>query len=388
MRIPTSDVRVNFADGSELKAFESFTLREAFTDPLGSLQFMARPPLEQVTEYAQRLQKGELCGVMVDGKPQAAMMIQTVRTTVDANTGVSFQVDAVTPLKLLLEASVDPSTSKLLASDAPVIELVAEVVEPFGLGEVFADDDIAQVRSKTGKNPRATSTKTKGLKYQEASAQPNENAYQFLSRILTRLGVMLRMDPVGGGVYITAPHYDGVSLYSVAQARTGNAGGSDRFFGAVEVIDSNEGQFAEIVIIGAATDKPGATRATTPRSTVRSEDINADRPPYRSTSLPYKPRFHRDASCRDIDRAVSVGKLVLGLSAERAFQVRGRVPGLVSLDGTPWTIDTLGDVFIEALAFSEQMWLAERTMSVGADGQHTELVWIPKGNLTLGEVPS
>jgi hypothetical protein len=249
-----SDVRLNFDDGTELRAFESFTLRESFTDPMGSLTFTARPPLSEVTAYADRLQKGNLCGVMVDGKPQAAMMIQTVRTTVSADSGVSFQVEALTPLKLLLEASVDPRVSKSLASDAPVIDLVAEVIAPFGLGEVFADDDVAQIRSKTGKNPRATATKSSGLKYQDASVQPNENAYQFLSRILTRLGVMLRMDSVLGSVYITAPHYDGDSLYSVAQARPGNAGGSDRFFGDVEVIDTNEGQFAEVVIIGATTD--------------------------------------------------------------------------------------------------------------------------------------
>lgn len=388
MTLRVSDVRVNFADGTDLRAFESFSLRESFSDPLGSLQFVASPPLSQVTEYAARLQKGDLVGCMVDGKPQAAMMIQTVRTTVSPDSGVTFTVEALTPLKLLLEASIDPATSKLLASDAPVIDLVAETIAPFGLGEVFADDDIAQIRSKTGKNPKGTATNASGLKYQEASAQPNESAYQFISRILTRLGVMLRMDAVLGSVYITAPHYDGERLYSVAQARAGNAGGSDRFFGDVEIVDTNEGQFAECIIIGAATDTAGAKRATTPRGRVLTTDINASRPPYRGVALPYKPRYHRDTSCRDIARAASVGRLVLGLSAENAFQVRGRVHGLVSYDGTPWTVDTIGNVFIESLALSEDMWLAERTMNVDSSGQYTDLVWIPKGNLVLGEVPS
>lgn len=383
--MPASKVTLTFSNGSQFDAFTTWTLRETFSDPLGWMEFDVEPPTAKVAEYRANLQKGKLVGCQVDGKPQAAMMIQTTQWSVDRAGGTKGTIQAVTPLKQLYEASVSPKVSKALAADAPIIDLVREVVEPFGIDEVQAEGDIASIRAKTGKNPGGTAIDVDALKYTEAKVQENETAYAFLARIVTRLGVMIRMAPVDGAIILTAPHYTGSTLYTVTQARSGGPVG-DAFF-RVRETDTNEGQFSACTVAGAAFDQVGAVRAGRPFGLTTTSELNSSKPPYSSgDGLNYKPKFVRDTSCRDAARAKRVSKLVLGLAAERAYEVRGTVQGLVSRDGTPWTVDTLGRVYVEALGVDDTMWLSERTMTYSRGGQSTELVWLPRGAFTLGDL--
>lgn len=383
-----SSLELRFSSGEPIRAFTSLALRETFSDPLGMLQFEVAPLRERITEHANLLQKGEIVTLKIDGRTQAGMIIQSVRTGIGAN-GVTFSIDAVSPLKQLFEGSVDLSVSKTLQADAPVVDLVTEVAQPFfGSSLTFADDDIATIQAKTGRNPGGAAIKVDALKYGEAQAQPNETAYAFLARILTRLGIVLRSG-VGGELILTRPHYDGATLYTVAQGEAGKVPqSSDRFFGDININDTNEGQYSFCEILGQTSDEPGAKRANTPKNRTLSSDLNSARPPYRSNAaLAYKPTFRRDPSCRDIAHAKNVSKLVLGLKAEKAFVITGSVEGFNSAAGTPWTVDTMGKVHLGILGFDEKMWLASRTFRQAATGgQWTELEWIPPGYFTVGDV--
>jgi hypothetical protein len=379
-----SVVTLSFSDGSNFSGFTSWSLRETFSDPLGWMEFDVEPPASKVAEYRENLRKGRLVGCQVDGKPQASMMIQSTEWTVDAMGGTKGNVQAVTPLKLLYEASVSPKVSKSLAADAPILDLVNEVTLPFGLGAAVADADVASIRSKSGKAPGSTAINVDALKFTEAKAQDNETAYAFLARIVTRLGVMIRMSPVDGAIYLTAPHYTGSPLYTVVQARSGGPRGDALF--RVREVDTNENQFSACTVAGAGVDQVGAVRARRPFGLTATSELGLRAPYQSSDGLNYKPKFVRDTSCRDATRAKSVSKLVLGLAAEKAYAVHGSVQGLVSRDGVPWTVDTLGNVYVEALGIDDAMWLSERTMTYSADGgQTTDLVWLPKGAFVLGE---
>jgi len=381
-----STVSLNFGDGTQFSAFTSWSLRETFSDPLGWMEFDVDPPTAKVAEYRENLRKGRLVGCQVDGRPQAAMMIQSTTWKVDAEGGTHGTISAVTPLKQLYEASVSPKVSKSLAADAPILDLVNEVTALFGLGAAVADADVASIRAKSGTNPGFAPIDVDALKFTEAKAQDNETAYAFLARITTRLGVMIRMHPVDGTIYLTAPHYDGSPLYTVVQARGGSGPKGDAFFRVTET-DTNEGQFSACTAAGARVDSVGAVRAGRPFGLTASSELGA-RAPYQSDpALAYKPKFVRDTSCRDAARAKRVSKLVLGLAAEKAYEVRGTVQGLVSRDGVPWTVDTLGKVYVEALGIDEVMWLSERTMTYSASGgQTTELAFLPKGAFSLGDL--
>lgn len=386
-------VRLNFGDGEPILAWTSMVHRETFSDPIGSLEFTAEPLERDFRLYDSKLQKGEFCALLVDGKPQAAMAIDTVTTEMSPDGGVSFSVRATTPLKNIYESRIDPRFFKKLQADTPLLELLAEILEPFGIGEVIAEDDIAVIRTKTGKNPKGTPTPAAKVKVKKGEIQGNksETVYGFLARILTRLGLMLRMDAVVGSCYITAPHYDGEPLYGAKLARQGEGpSGLDHFFGSVTRHDSNDNQFSFCEVVGNRSQATGETFSGPPTAKVLSTDINAKRPPYRAVeALAYKPRFVVSKNCKDVIEARSAGKLTLGLQAQHAFYVKGKVDGLTSATGAPWTVDTLGRVYLEPVGHDETMWLAERTMNATArGGQFTELVWIPPGNLVIGEVPS
>jgi prophage tail gpP-like protein len=384
---PQSVVELRFGqDGSVISSFLSFRLRETFTDPLGVLDFEVAPPPARLQEYRKRLQKGELVACVVDGKPQASMMIETVTTTLGPGEMVLIRGEAVTPLKNLMESSADDSLSQVLESDSTITDLVTAAVEPYGLSTVIATDDVGSIRAKTGKGNKASKVQVDALKFSEARVQPNETTYGFLARVLTRLGVMLRLDP-SGELLITRPHYDGDVLYTlVVPDQAGKAPPGVRFFGTVTERDTNSQQPSLCEVRGNAVDKPGRTQGSRPAGSVATEDINSKRPPFRATeALSYKPTFLRDASCRDAERAESMAKLHMGLRASQAYTITGRVPGLVSTDGVPWTIDTLANVYIGPLGVNEKMWISERTFHVSkSGGQHTDLTLIPPGNLVLG----
>jgi hypothetical protein len=355
---------------------------ERFLEPIdrGSFVFKPTPPLFR--KYVEKTRKGEIITALVDGLTQAGLAVQT-QTVSYSKAGSLIRLDCASPLKLLHEASADAKLSKALAADVPILNLVAEAVEPFGIGEVFAENDIAVIRAKTGKGSKATATKATELKYAEASVQPNETVYAFLSRILTRLGVMLRMGADHGELYLTAPHYDGDTLGTVVL--DGNVAGN-RAEGEWEIVDTNEMQFDFCEITGAAMDRDGETRANVPKARVKSTDINAQRPPFRKSQvLSYKPLFIRDTESRDKARARSAAFLALGLKADSAFYVRCKVHGLVTRGGSPWTVDTLYRVVSDLYGLDEVMWLSERTFTLDGNGQTTELVLVPKGYVRLGE---
>lgn len=386
----TSRVQLTFSDGEAISNFISFELRESFTDPLTSFRFEVAPPPERFSEYRARLKKSEIIGFLVDGKPQFAGIIWSAETTCDPEGGATIRGEAFCALKLLYQSTVDvASSSKVLQADAPLIDLVSPFLTPYHI-ELGADEDLALLKSRTGRNPKATATPTSDLKFKEAQAQPNEMAATFIGRILGRQGVMLRMDSAAIIAYITAPHYDGEPLYTVKQCPPGSGPAGDSFFGAVTERDSNEGQFTYCETIGAASDDEGETRSNTPRARVNSRDINFDKPPFRITqTVNHCPLTHRDTSCRDNAQAERVSKLVLGLKAENAYQITGDVHGLVSRDGTPWTVDTLCRVYLPKLGIDDVMWISERTMKGNArNGQSTSLTLLPRGYVTLGDIPS
>lgn len=381
-------VRLNFQDGTEITNAIRISMRERFVDPLDSLEFVCKPPRDQVRDYYDRLRKGELVAALVDGKAQIVGAVDTLSVISGPGDGVVFQVTASPPIKMLYEAAAAQSLTKVLQADASVLDLVLEAIEPFGLSEVAGETDLVNIRTKTGKGSGAVAVNVDALKYSEAVVQPNETVYQFLARVLTRLGVMLRMDPTGL-VYVTAPHYDGDPLATLVQAAAGAGPVGDRFFGDVEIVESNEAQYSFCEITGAATDKSDETRANVPKARVLTTDLSSSRPPFRaSTYIYYKPMFLRDTNCRDVERAQSMAKLKLGLAAESAFRVSGQVDGLVSRDGIPWTVDTLCHVFVDSIDLDEPMWISERTFTQDAEGgQRTNITLLPKGALVLGDTP-
>lgn len=385
-----TSVRMNFNDGSKIDSWLSFSLRDTYTDPLGSLEFVTAPPRSDIVEYRERLQKGELVTVLANDVNQGTFLINTVRTLISPEGGVVFQVMCETPLATPQEGSVDPKLAFSSQTDASLGDIILQALEPYGFDQIFANSE-TNVSALTG---RALSPGGGGrvnqdrLKTSEAQAQENERAYQFCARLLSRRGVALRM-AVDGSLLLSVPNYDQEVAYSLVQDLDMSHRG-DRFFGAIEIVDTNKEQYSECRVRGLSLDRRGRTRGQQPVAVVTSKELNPTRPAYRSgIGTVYKRLDILDKDARDVEQCRSVAKYALGSRARNAFTVRGQVDGFVSTTGRIWQVDTLAHVFIEAAGIDEDMWILERILEQDVNGgQSTRLTLIPKGALVLGDDPS
>lgn len=387
----TTRVSMQFDADFVIDSWESFTLRDAFTDPLGDFSFVARPPRAKVDAYRERLRKGELVTVFADEANQGTMLITTVDTTIGRD-GVTFQVSCKTPLVTPYEGSVDPRLSLSTKVDVPVTDAVLSALRPYGFTTIIGDS-AASVDAITGRpiGQRRAPIVVDALKHGDAKAQESETAYAFCARIFSRLGVALRC-AVDGTLLITAPDYDQEPAYTLVQSFTGGAPRGDVMLSDPPIVvhDSNDGQFATCTVRGTQPDRDGQARTAEPKTEVRASSVLPSRSAYRSPIVaPHKPKFIKDKNARDTARSQSVAKLALGLRAVDAFSVSCSVDGFRSATGRVWAVDTIAHVFIEAAGIDEPMWISERMLEqTRGGGQRTSLKLIPKGALVLGDLPS
>lgn len=381
-------VEMRFADGETITQWESLELHDDFTDPLGRMAFTARPRREDVADYRERLAKGELVTVLVNGALQGAQIIQSRRMKVDKS-GVTFAIECHTPLVTAYQSHVDPTLSFKSKNDAPVSDVVLKALSPFGFSEILADA-AASRNARSGKpiGTRSPMLDVAALKTNEAAAQDGEKAYSFCARIFNRMGVALRCDP-SGRLLLQAPDYDQEPAYTVSQT-FGGTGPGDRFLDGLDIEDTNDEQFSSCTVSGLAPDKRGKTRTSKPQvEVVQSLDRAGLRAPYTSSVAPYKPLIIKDKSARDAKRCENVATLAMGIRAGKAYGITGEVDGFVASTGRVWTVDTIARVVVEADAVDESMYLVARTLMQSRErGQTTRLRFIPRGALVLGEIPS
>jgi hypothetical protein len=391
-------VEVHFADGSVIRAFESFTMRESFVDPLGEFSFTVAPlrtgTSPTIAEYSERLQKGSLVRVYANNALQGAWIIQTVNVNISRENAIMFSFTCQSTFAPSYEGGVDPKISYHGKASVPVSDVLLQALGPYGFDRLVGDT-AASVDAVTGKpiGNRAAAIVVDALKHNDAQAHDGETAYQFCARIITRLGVAIRpdySDPRGTTILVSAPDYDQEPGYSVHQT-FGAPRDGDRFL-SLEIIDTNDGQFSSCECRGVRRDREGSTQSAEPKSTVLTTDLSTKFPPYVSSHAPHKPKYLLDKSAADVRRAKNTATLALGLPAKNAFIVRGTVDGMVSRTGRLWASDTIANVYIEApvvrgTGLNDTMYLLSKTFRQDRSGaQSTALDFIPRGALQLGEV--
>lgn len=380
-------VSMRLPDGETLDAWDSFSLRDTFTDPLGQLEFVARPSRARIPELLTRVTKGTRVEVVVDKVTQGFYLIQASQRTIDRQ-GVTFRFGCHTPLVTPYQASVNPDIATHYQNDTSVATVVLGALGPFGFTRLVADS-AASRSALTGKpiSGGNAPVNVDALTHRDAQAQEGETAYGFCARIFTRLGVCLRVNHEGT-LLLSAPDYRQQPSYDLVQDFTGQRAG-DRMLDGIQIEDSNDEQFSECTVRGVSPDKPGQTRMARPAATIANADQYPNRATYSSPLAGYKPKFIFDKNSRDIARCSSLAKLAMGVRAPKAFSVTCEVDGIRSTTGRVWGIDTVANVFIEAEGIKEPMWILERTfLQDRSSGQKTRLKLLPLGALVLGDAPS
>lgn len=371
-----------------LDSWTSFSLRETYTDPVGELQFETIPTTNNLPAISALLQKGEVVLIYVNGAIQGAYVISSVRRTVSRQGGVVFSITCKTLLHAAYEGSVDPRITFSAKTDVPVVDLILQVMSPYGFGVVIGDN-AANVYAISGKriDGRAQPLPVQALKHQDCQAQEGETSYAFCARILNRLGVVMRQS-VDGKLLITAPDYNQLPAYTLAQTFSGNWPPMSDAMLNCEDMSSNDGVYSECRVRGTRSEQQGANTVAEPDVTIPASTLPT-RSQYTSFVQPTKPKIIKDKSSRDLPRAKNVATLAMGITAINGYQFSCEVAGLVSATGTIWSIDTVARVYCEALDVNEDMWVLERELTQDRQGgQRTRLKLIPKGALVLGEIPT
>src|SRR5262249_12898361 len=116
-------------------------LKDDYTDPLGAMELVAAPPRDKIADYARRLQKGEKVGVQINGVPQATALIETVKTTIGRDAGVTFTLHCKGLLAPMFQGAVVPPDYTFRSkSDVPISNVVLAVAGPYGFSELFGDE--------------------------------------------------------------------------------------------------------------------------------------------------------------------------------------------------------------------------------------------------------
>jgi len=403
--VKAAQIELRFSDGEILRAFERVSLRENFIDPLGSMEFTARPPRELIQKYANRLAKGELASVVVNGAPQAVGLIQTVSTS-GGRAGIEFQIECQSVLATPYEANADPTYTFSSKTDAPASSIVLDIMRPFGFQQVFAnaEDDVdVKVGVKVGRRGKEKIV-IEDLKTQDCQCQESETAYGLCDRLLNRLGVILRVD-VDGNLMLCRPRYDQDVAYTLVSDFLNQTRGN-RMLDGWRIVDTNRNQFSEVCVRGERADHGAQTSSALPQSRVGVKptfrppntpfakiplvELTRGRHSYKSDDsvAPYKPKFHLDKKCRDAQRATSLCKLIHGIKSKDAFVIDCTVDGWVSTEGRIWTVDTVARVVVEAIGLDANFWVLERTITLDrGEGQKTSLKLVPLNSVVIGDVP-
>jgi hypothetical protein len=385
-----AQIQLTFDDGGTIDAFTEATLTDRFTDPLASVQVTAKPATSsQYADYRTKLAKGEQIHVYVNQAHQGRFLIQEAERDIGPD-GRSIKITAHTPLITPYEGAVDPDLSLQHLSDVSIENTLLTVLGPYGFTKIITDarahvNALTGVPLNGGKGPQFA---VGDLKMKNASAHDGETAYQFIARIITRLGCCLRIlqdDTLCVGV----PNYDQDNAYTVVSATTpGTYPLADRFFGPLKIRESNAGQFAQTEVIGMRHLAPGDPNVARPRAVVLASDVIPTRCQYRSSVAPFKPFSYKDKSSRDANQAQNAARFELGMRSKDAYTVEGTVDGWISRTGRVWTVDTMARVVVEPECLDDPMYLLERILHLDLSGQWTSLKWIPKGALILGEKPT
>lgn len=397
--MPTSEsaratVEMRFEDNSAIDAWLEFSLRDTFTDPLAECSFVAKPTRDRLPFYQKRLTKGALISLLVNKASQGQFLIQGVKEIIGRN-GYEFQVLCHTPLVTPYQGCIDPDYSFSTNNDTPVTSILREALLPFGFDAIEGDSSAsvnASTGSQVGRKGKRSKLALDPLKANQAHAQDGERAYAFASRLLTRLGAVLRYNLAGAGtskLLAQAPDYEQEALYTLlSDPAQGTSLTATRFLGDVEIEDTNDDQYSYCEVRGGRGDSGSSTTTSEPIARVASIDLNANRPAYKSASAPHKPLFVKDRSARDVDAAKRVATLALGLRAAKAFTIVGSVDGLIAETGRVWTTGTLARVVIVDKSLDEPMFILERVLTMSRDqAQTTRLKLIPKNSLLIGDPP-
>jgi hypothetical protein len=383
------------ASGLTINTFLSATLKDAWLEPLGSLEVEIAPPDTQWSTWFRTLVKGEAIQFFINGASQGLYLIQERKTKLGAKGGRTFKLQCETYLCTAHEANVDPDYGINANSSVPIERVVLKVMAPY-----FTDPPltsaVAHVEALSGQplpGGQALPFPLSALKASASKASAGESKQAFVNKLVTRLGVVMRVDG-NGRLMLVAPNYTQGRSWSVGASSTRlMTPDFDVFYGDIDLVETNKGQFSQARVIGQGNQSPpvgnaGVTTVSRPKpSAVLAQGLVPNRCLYQSSVHPLKEIVFKDKHSTDTTTCLSSAQLILGEHASKAYVITGMVDGWTNKSGAVWTTDTQGRVKIDDFDLDETFWLSERELHMTKEGEAAKLTAIPSGALILGPKP-
>lgn len=399
-------VQLELSDGTVLASWTQFQIKRRFDDAVERFQFGFAPTLPERERLFELTRKGEKVTVSIEGAPQATCVIASRTRRITSSGGLEVNIDARGLLYTASQARVDPFLAKSTQANAPLKDVILDVMRPFGFTAIEVDS-AAEVTAISGKslNGRADPIVLDELKQKDVAADKGQKALAFVRRLTTRYGLVLRTN-YKGELLVCAADFDQEPAYTCVEDDPGGRRGDRMLLNdGIEERDTNDNMFSEVIVTGKVSGATKGTKSSTrpvagiyappddtstrptdvPYPNANLLELEPGRHTYRSTVHPFKPHYKVDKKSADRDRCQNTARVIHDAQASSAYQLRHSVAGLISASGDRiWAVDTVGHIYSASFEIDERMWLYEMTQQQDrSGGQRTMLTWIPLGSLNL-----
>lgn len=408
----------------ELNTWDRCIIKSDFLTPTDSWDLTLS--LEDSSQ-APPFQEGDKIQICVNNKPQVTGYIEHINVRLNRSNGLIYQLSGRDILGPVVSANLD---SKLkIVESMSILDLLNAVLKDFGITNIY-NTDANNINIMTGINTKAVKNKTavttqiafakavpgsnQSVELQYESEQINffkaadrkdlktltlkdlkpkdaEGAYNFIDRILKRLGFRLWAMADGSGVIVDRPDFSSPAQHRLTRKRAGqenniiegelNINAEYQPVAILAKANSNDsdGQSVSMKVL-AINEFNGLDSSGQPIQIIK--DLQARNPglktiPLRPSLIDNRRKFStsfipvilylKDDESRSISQLASFARKELSLKQKEYFVYNASCQGF-SFEGRPFAVNTLVDTIDEITKVEEPLWVYSRTFTKSRDG--------------------
>ena len=437
--------------GKEIKNWSEYSISSNYLEPCDTWSFSISA--EDVTLYQELLVPGSKVTAKINNLSQFTGYIDNRHINYAANAGTTVTIAGRDVLARLTQANVSPKLK--LKKDMTVLDLLEKFVSLYQLGKVYNSEG-TNLNVLTGrKNKESLSYKTtpaqeityeknsdgslktgddgkyisslkdnsisevisnkrpelKNIKIKELKPHPGEGAYNFLDRMLRRIGLMLKAMADGSGIMISTPIFDG-ETYGDLISRKGDTSnnniktcGGTLNWAAQPTVIIAEGfgggpEFGkskiQVIMINELTGLDPNGQPVSQIQDIKGSYPNAFVVPIRKELVPkvqplaskysFCPMYVKDDESKTIEELKFAVLRRMAECQRKVLNVNYTVAGFLNQKGEPWAVNTLVNVDDDILGIHEKMWVLGRTFNKSVkSGTSTSLQLIKPYTLIISD---
>lgn len=411
----------------EIKTFDDYSFNQNFLIPTAGWNFTIST--DNIIERNELFVMGAKIEIASNDRLQCTGYIDKVERTQSNDGGIQYKVSGRDILGPIISGCIDPQIK--INSNQNVLDFLISVLSPFGIDTIYVSDEdnlniiTGYPRGVTGKSSTTTSkvgdsrrvtmdgkqaelvykniTVTqvlydrpdlKTLKLDQRKPKVGDGAYDYLNRILARLGLKIWAHADGSGVVVDKPRFNVPAIQKIIRRSEqdnsyqnnvlegtvslngeyqpccvvsfGPGGGGDGSHSALRCIAINE--LVGLDISGNPIKQVNDIIAKYPNVVVlpirqqlvpKVSDL--------SVNYPQKAMFVKDNDSRTIDQLKSFTRKQLSMKQKEYLVASYKMEGHTQ-NGYPWAVNTLVDVDDDVLGIHQPLWVFDKTFSKSRSG--------------------